>query len=284
MTTAPILALVGDQHLYGRDGARGEQALRRTLTALAEHPEADRILPILLGDLVDGSLLPWPSRRHVTDHAEQLDRAGQLLADWLIQPHAINSLVITPGNHDVGVPLGAVTVEEDLARCWRRYVGRRCMPWAADQRLTEPPLLYLAAGTLVIVADSTAGQVGVDLTPDLARQELGEDQLKRIASALDYAARLGVRPVVVLHGHPLDRGWGVALEDSRELQEILAPHTSALVVFGHKHEEGSGTFGGGARWFAAAKLSSGHAPRVRLLDLSGGDVAESWLEVPAKGA
>ena len=281
-TAAPILALVGDQHLYGRDGAQGEQALRRTLAALAAHPEAERILPIMLGDLVDGSLLPWPvaARRHVADHAEQLDRAGQLLADWLAEPHPINQLIITPGNHDVGVPLGAVTVVDDLVRCWRTYVGRRCQPWAAEQALGDPPWLYLAADTLVICCDSTAGQVGPDLTPDLARQELGGRQLRRLAQALQTAEGMDVRPVVVLHGHPLDRGLGVAVEDSRELLEILALHPDALVVFGHKHEEGAGQLGGGARWYAASKLSDGHTPRVRLLDLAAGDVVESWLDVP----
>ena len=53
-----------------------------------------------------------------------------------------------------------------------------------------------------------------------------------------------------------------------------------LVVFGHKHEEGAGQLGGGARWYAASKLSDGHTPRVRLLDLAAGDVVESWLDVP----
>lgn len=277
--TSPILALVGDQHLYGRDGARGEQALRRALDALAAYPEADRILPILLGDLVDGSLLPWPGRRHVADHAEQLDRAGRLLADWLAEDHPINQLIITPGNHDVGVPLGAITVHDDLVRCWRRYVGRRCQPWAGEQRLTEPPWLYQWGDVRVICCDSTAGQIGPDLTPDLARQELGSDQLNRLRQELNDAEAANTRAVVVLHGHPLDRGLGVALEDSRELLEILALHADALVCFGHKHEEGEGRLGGGARWYAATKLSDGHAPRVRLLDLAGGDVIESWLDV-----
>lgn len=132
-------------------------------------------------------------------------------------------VLVVPGNHDSYAP---EPWQFTYAK-WGRYLGE-------GNSLAEIFPRVTIWGPLALIGLSTA----CFNFPPFARGELGEEQLTKLSSLLEEAAREKLLRIIYLHHPPLE---GVvssrkALKDAKALEELIRRKGAELVLYGHTHK------------------------------------------------
>lgn len=222
-----IIIHVSDPHI-GKEGARAAWLeLLRHIT--------DTYSPAEAAIAITGDLLDAP--RHDWAKALGADLKALRGAGW--------QLMGVPGNHDIhaarGVDLGWLSTPTYAA--WRAYIE----PHLGGRRIGRAGLVgWRVGGRQVLGLDTNAG-TAKSSAPDLARGEVGAQQLGDLTAVLEEGA-------IVLGHHrvwwddPLHR-----LTDAAQLHEILDPRAAAYLC-GHQHVLGD-VHVGAVRYVAAPRCT-----------------------------
>jgi 3',5'-cyclic AMP phosphodiesterase CpdA len=139
---------------------------------------------------------------------------------WLVALGTAHDVTVIPGNHDVYVR----AVVPSPAAYWGDYMR-------GDDGSDGFPFVRRRDNVALIALSS-----GVPTGPFMATGRLGQQQLSRLAQALD--ATRGLFRVVLIH-HPLfspPRRTLRRLIDAADLRGALAEHGAELLIHGHDHE------------------------------------------------
>ncbi|WP_446809012.1 metallophosphoesterase family protein [Methylomonas sp. 2BW1-5-20] len=142
-------------------------------------------------------------------------------------------LFLVPGNHDYGTGSAANrTTEAEFHKVFKDEVFAR--------ESNNYPVLRWVNDVALIGLNSMEEEVDDDDDGD-ARGRLGGNQLNLLKSILSRPnVKNATKRVVYLHHHPFFKGFikkhWMALDDTKELQEILKNQQIDLLLFGHKHE------------------------------------------------
>lgn len=129
---------------------------------------------------------------------------------------------VIPGNHDVYV------------RSSFRYFAASAAPWMTGDGTDKIAFPYtrVRAGVALIGVNS-----GVPTAPLLASGEMGDAQLRAMATALDDAKKAGLIRVVMIHHPPTRNGanLGRGLRDARAFEKVIQVNGADLIIHGHNH-------------------------------------------------
>lgn len=147
---------------------------------------------------------------------------------WLQSLGPPERVSVVPGNHDIYCNVGG----DPGVQRWAAYMasdahGARLAAGAADFPFVR------VIGSVALIALNSA----VTTPPAMAWGLVGEQQLSRLAVALDRARDTGLFRLVMIHHPPLpgQASPGRALKDAEALREVLAKHGAELVIHGHNH-------------------------------------------------
>jgi 3',5'-cyclic AMP phosphodiesterase CpdA len=268
------LAHLSDPHLPPPPGAFGwrDLASKRLLSRLAWRRKGHQHSPAVLAAVVADLQAYGPDHVAVTGDLTNFASTAEFAAAraWLQTLGPTRNITISPGNHDALVATGG---PERFAP-WA--------PWLGDGDTLDFPHVRLRDGVAVINLCTA-----VPTAPWLAAGRVGEDQLRRLSTAL-AGLEHDLFKVVLIH-HPPTAGAvsrRKALVDQDELRRVLAGGGVDLVLHGHAHEALVGAIPGprgpipvlgvpsasaaggrhaGARWHAIEiERREGGAARVRV--------------------
>jgi 3',5'-cyclic AMP phosphodiesterase CpdA len=140
---------------------------------------------------------------------------------WLDNVGPPSDVTVIPGNHDAYVP----QARGGPARYWGDYMR-------GDDGAASGTFPFVRRrGAVALIALSSALPTG----PFMATGELGEQQLTRLAAALEQ--NRGLFRVVLIHHPPVSppNRYLRRLIDAPEFRGVLAEHGAELVLHGHDH-------------------------------------------------
>lgn len=237
-----------DVHI-GRDGAREEDTARALIERLPHRYDPDSTMLAWLGDMTDDG-----SREQIGVMGSIMDRASEL---GFCQ-------VATPGNHDVARD-GWQGASEHLHA---RFISRIVLRGDLDVTDMVAPWYTTWGAWRIVIADTMQALVGVDLRPDLARGEIGAEQMRAIERLL-----IEHDGPTMLFGH---HHWTYrthyltgdnALADVEAARRMIMRARPDVVGMGHKHRyelleiDGARVAVAGAR---CTELQNGWAPVVEI--------------------
>jgi len=140
---------------------------------------------------------------------------------WLEKLGPPTDVTVIPGNHDLYVP----QAQHGPSDYWGAYMR-------GDDGAASGTFPFVRRrGAIALVALSTALPTG----PFLATGRLGQEQLARLATALEQTRALF--RVVLIHHPPVSppARYLRRLTDAAEFRDLLAKHGADLVLHGHDH-------------------------------------------------
>ncbi len=143
---------------------------------------------------------------------------------------ATENVSFVPGNHDAYVPSSLAALSRDLGPWCRSDEGAEGYPW-----------LKVRAHVALIGLSSA-----VPTGPLMAWGRLGQEQIDKAEMLLVYAAKRGLRRVVLIH-HPPHVGGAKAgreLKDAAAFEAMIAAAGADLVIHGHNHKTSLAWLGG----------------------------------------
>jgi len=223
-------------------------AVLERLVAAVKTENADQIL--LTGDLVHIGL------------ATEITQA----AKWLAALDSPARLMLVPGNHDIYAGGSA----GEVVRAWSEYLFQATPPAVSANAADRYPVVR-RLGKIDLIGLTTACVTPVFM----ASGKLGQEQLKRLASLLQQAAREGQMVLLCIHHPPLPgmTDWRRALADAGALEAVLKSHPPALIFYGHLHHNHAQQWGA-TRMFCTAAASSSSDASYRVIDIM--DRAGRW--------
>ncbi|MDE1971829.1 MAG: metallophosphoesterase [Hyphomicrobiales bacterium] len=218
------LAHISDLHLAMRPGRLAEFASKRGLGFINWHRRRKYIhrieaLNAITRDLQESGV----DHVAVTGDLVNLSLPSEYAwaRKWLESVGAPERVTVIPGNHDLYVP----EAQRGPAEYWGEFMR-------ADDRAESGTFPFIRRrGAITLIALSTALATG----PFLATGQLGEDQLERLAEALEQ--NHGTFRVVLIHHPPVSppNRYLRRLIDAAEFRTVLAKHGANLVLHGHDH-------------------------------------------------
>lgn len=127
-----------------------------------------------------------------------------------------------PGNHDAYVTSSLAALSRDLAPWCRSDEGAEGFPWLKVR------------GHVALIGLSSAVPTG----PLMAWGRLGQDQIDKAEMLLLYAAKRGLKRVVLIH-HPPHVGGAKAgreLKDAAAFETMIGAAGAEIVIHGHNHK------------------------------------------------
>lgn len=184
-----------------------ERFLHIQRTLLGRAKATKQTPPVLIcGDVVD------------TPSEQSFSTAKKLLGPLREAGYPLH---FVPGNHDLS-PLGISWDASGIyTKRWKEFVSE--MGDAA-----EYPTEYVYGDTVIFGVDSSSNPT------TFARGEVGVDQLYKLRKRLDFYRNQNKRLVVMVHHHPFDREFTLAMIDyGFFMQEVYS--RADVLLFGHKH-------------------------------------------------
>jgi 3',5'-cyclic AMP phosphodiesterase CpdA len=218
-----VLAHLSDLHLASRPRLT-ELAGKRGLGFINWHRGRKNIhRPDVLEDITADL------KAHAADHiAVTGDLVNLSLPDeyarartWLEALGPPSGVTVIPGNHDIYVG----EAQQFPSRFWGEY-----MRGDEDDSRSSFPFLR-RRGNIALIALSTALPTG----PFMATGRLGEEQLAKLAAALERTA--DCFRIVLIHHPPVSplRRYMRRLTDAAALRAVLATKGAELLLHGHDH-------------------------------------------------
>jgi len=218
------LAHISDLHLAVRPGRLAEFASKRGLGFINWHRRRKYIHRIEALNIITRDL----QSQHVDHVAVTGDLVNLSLPaeyawarKWLESLGSPHDITVIPGNHDLYVP----EARRGPAEYWGEFMR-------ADEAAESGIFPFVRCrGAVALIALSTALATG----PFLATGSLGEQQLHRLAEALEQTR--GSFRVVLIHHPPVSppNRYLRRLIDAAEFRDVLAKHGANLVLHGHDH-------------------------------------------------
>jgi 3',5'-cyclic AMP phosphodiesterase CpdA len=147
-----------------------------------------------------------------------------------------------PGNHDAYVPSSLAALGRDMAPWCQSDEGADGYPWLKVR------------GHVALIGLSSAVPTG----PLMAWGRLGQDQIDKAEMLLLYAAKRGLKRVVLIH-HPPHVGGAKAgreLKDAAAFEAMIAVAGAEIVIHGHNHKTSLAWVDGPERKVPVAGVSS----------------------------
>jgi len=218
-----VLAHLSDLHLAVRPGL-DELAGKRGLGFINWHRARKYIHRIEALNAITGDLQATPVD-HIAVTGDLVNFSVQpeyvWARQWLESIGSPHDVTVIPGNHDLYVP----QARQGPAENWGDYMR-------GDNGAPSGTFPFVRRrGSVALIALSTALPTG----PFLATGRLGEQQLARLAAALDETSAMF--RVVLIHHPPVSppRRYLRRLTDAREFRRVLAERGADLVLHGHDH-------------------------------------------------
>lgn len=153
-----------------------------------------------------------------------LPREMEAAAGWLDVVGPPDRVSVIPGNHDIYTSMRG---DPGIAR-WAAYMR------GDDQIDPMQSFPYVRrVGDVALIGLNS----GRETPPFVAVGELGTPQRARLSTILDDLRRAALFRLVMIHHPPLpgQASPAKALQDARELQDVLIRHGAELVIHGHNH-------------------------------------------------
>ncbi len=211
------------------------------LVAAVRAENADQIL--LTGDLVQIGL------------AAEITQA----AEWLAALESPEKVMLVPGNHDIYTGGSAGTV----FKSWSEYLFQSATPAVSAGVADQYPVVR-RLGKFNLIGLTTACATPVFM----ASGKLGREQLQRLETLLQQAAREGQMVVLLIHHPPLPgmAHWRKALADAGALEAVLRQHPPVMIFYGHMHHNREQQWGE-TRMYCTAAASSSSDASYRVIDI-----------------
>ncbi|MBX9590188.1 MAG: metallophosphoesterase [Hyphomonadaceae bacterium] len=147
---------------------------------------------------------------------------------WLEALGPPGRVSVIPGNHDIYAPIG----RDPGTRRWAAYMASDAEGAAFVREASDFPFVRVLGGVALIGVNSA-----VPTPPLMAWGRVGEDQLARLAAALDALGQARLFRLVLIHHPPLSgqASYVRGLKDAAALQAVLTRHGAELVIHGHNH-------------------------------------------------
>lgn len=219
------IAHLSDPHLPPPPGAFGLRDVftKRLLSRIAWRKKRKVHRPEVLAALIADMRAAAPD--HVVISGDLTNFASRVEIDaaraWLEGLGPASDHTVSPGNHDALAGSGG----HERFAIWAPWLGDTGEAAFPQVRVRGPVALFNLCSA-------------VPTAPHLATGRLGEDQLRRLDTALADPAYAGLFRLIVLH-HPPHQGAvskRKRLEDQEALRAVLAKRGADLVLHGHAHE------------------------------------------------
>ncbi len=177
----------------------------------------------LLGRLVDDVLAQAPDHVACTGDVTHIGLPAEFATavSFLGRFGPRDHVSFVPGNHDAYLPSSLAALGETMAPWCRSDDGAAGYPWLKVR------------GGVALIGLSSALPTG----PFMAWGRLGREQIDKADMLLRYAARRGLKRVVLIH-HPPHVGGAKAgreLKDASAFEAMVAAAGAELVIHGHNH-------------------------------------------------